>query len=131
MSATTCSYPFTAPEVSPATIRRWKMNTKMMIGMVMMTPAAAIEPTGVSNWEAPEKNAIAAGTVRELLVEVSEIAKTKSFQQKMNTRIAVVTMPGAASGAITRRNAWNGVAPSTLAAFSRLQGISRKNADRV
>jgi hypothetical protein len=62
---------------------------------------------------------------------VSEIANTKSFQQKMNTRIAVVTMPGAASGAITRRKACMGVAPSTLAAFSRSQGISRKNADRV
>src|SRR6266536_5463842 len=81
----------------------------MMIGMVMTTPAAAIEPTGVSNCEAPEKNAIAAGTVREALVEVSEIANTKSFQQKMNTRIAVVTTPGAASGAITRMNACSGV----------------------
>ena len=43
----------------------------------------------------------------------------------------VVTMPGAASGAMTRMNAWNGVAPSTLAAFSSSQGISRKNADSV
>ena len=59
------------------------------------------------------------------------MANTKSFQQKMKTRIAVVTMPGAASGAITRMNAWKGEAPSTLAAFSRSQGISRKNADRV
>ena len=31
----------------------------------MTTPAAAIEPIGVWNCEAPEKNAIAAGTVRE------------------------------------------------------------------
>ena len=28
-------------------------------------------------------------------------------------------------------NAWKGVAPSTLAAFSSSQGISRKNADSV
>src|SRR4029450_13102999 len=102
-----------------------------MMGMVTPTPAAAIEPIGVWNWEAPEKNAIAAGTVWEALVEVSEIAKTKSVQQKMNTRIAVVTMPGAASGAITCRNACMGVAPSTLAAFSSSQGISRKKAERV
>jgi hypothetical protein len=99
--------------------------------MVMTTPAAAIEPIGVSNCEAPEKNAIAAGTVWEALVEVSEIANTKSVQQKMNTRIAVVTMPGAASGAITRRNAWKGLAPSIWAARSSYQGISRKNADKV
>ena len=74
---------------------------------------------------------MAAGTVRALLVDVSEIANRKSFQQKRNTRIAVVNMPGAASGAITWRNAWNGVAPSTLAAFSSSHGISRKNADSV
>ena len=33
-------------------------------------------------------SAIAAGTVCAADVEVSEIAKTKSFQAKMNTRIA-------------------------------------------
>ena len=49
----------------------------------------------------------------------------------MNTRIAAVTMPGAASGAITLRNACPGVAPSIFAAFSRSHGISRKNADIV
>src|SRR5512143_56554 len=102
-----------------------------MMGMVMMTAAAAIEPIGVSNCEAPVKNASAAGTVRALSVDVSEIAMRNSFQQKMNTRMAVVTMPGAASGAMTRMNAWVGVAPSTWAAFSRSQGISRKNADSV
>ena len=32
----------TAPDVSPATIRRWKNSTKMMIGMVMTTAAAAV-----------------------------------------------------------------------------------------
>ena len=34
--------PLTAPDVSPATIRRWKNSTMMMIGMVTMTDAAAI-----------------------------------------------------------------------------------------
>ena len=74
---------------------------------------------------------MAAGTVRARVVDVSEMANRKSFQQKMNTRIAVVNMPGAASGAITLVNAWNGVAPSILAAFSSSHGISRKNADSV
>src|SRR4051794_29263378 len=74
---------------------------------------------------------MAAGTVRARLVDVSAVANKKSFQAKMNTRIAEVNMPGAASGAITLRNAWNGVAPSTRAALSRSHGISRKNADRV
>ena len=77
----------------------------------------------------PWKNAIAAGAVRARSVDVSEIANRKSFQAKMKTRIAAVNIPGAASGAITVRNAWNGVAPSACAACSSSHGISRKNAD--
>ena len=49
----------------------------------------------------------------------------------MKTRIAVVNTPGAASGTMTLRKAWNGVAPSTWAACSSSHGISRKNADIV
>src|SRR5712692_6512294 len=103
----------------------------MTIGMVMTTAAAAIGPVGDVNWELPLKNASAAGAVRELIVEVNEMAKRNSFQQNRNTRMAVVTIPGAASGAMTLVNAWNGVAPSILAAFSSSQGISRKKADRM
>src|ERR1700694_2612004 len=112
-------------------MRRWKNSTKMMIGMVMMTAAAAIDPVGAVNCELPVKKPMAAGTVRARVVDVSEMAKRKSFQQKMNTRIAVVNIPGAASGAMTFVKAWNGVAPSILAAFSSSHGISRKNADNV
>src|SRR5450755_1296259 len=100
----------------------------MMIGMVMTTAAAAIGPV---NTEPPLKYCMAAGAVRELIVEVNEIASRNSFQQARNTRIAVVTIPGAASGAMTLVNAWNGVAPSIFAAFSSSHGISRKNADRM
>jgi hypothetical protein len=42
-----------------------------------------------------------------------------------------VKTPGMASGAITFRNAWYGVAPSIFAAYSSSHGISRKNAERV
>ena len=59
------------------------------------------------------------------------MANRKSFQAKMNTRIAEVKTPGAASGAMTCRNAWKGVAPSTRAALSRSHGISRKKAESV
>src|SRR3954468_17533168 len=45
--------------------------------------------------------------------------------------IAVVNTPGAASGTMTFRNACQVVAPSTCAACSISQGISRKNADMV
>ena len=83
------------------------------------------------NCDAPVKNASAAGTVRASSVDVSVIANRKSFQAKMKTRIAAVNMPGAASGTMTLRNAWNGVAPSTWAACSSSHGISRKNADSV
>ena len=79
----------------------------------------------------PVKNASAAGTVRDASLDVSEIAKRKSFQAKMKTRIPVVNMPGAASGTMTLRNACIGVAPSTWAACSSSHGISRKNAESV
>ena len=48
-----------------------------------------------------------------------------------NAMIAVVKTPGAASGTMTLRNACQDVAPSTCAACSISQGISRKNADSV
>ena len=73
----------------------------MMIGTVTTTEAAAMEPVGCSNWELPVKKAMAAGTVRAALVEVSAVAKRKSFKAKINTRIAEVNTPGAAKGAIT------------------------------
>src|SRR5690606_12830186 len=100
-----------------------------MIGMVITTAAAAIDPVGCWNCELPVKNAIAAGTVRADSVEVSEIANRKSFQRKRNTRSAVVNTPGAASGPVTVRSACGGVAPSAVAAFARSQGSARKNAD--
>ena len=81
--------------------------------------------------DAPWKKASAAGTVRALSVDVSEMANRKSFQQKKNVRIAVVNTPGAASGTITLRNACHEVAPSTCAACSISHGICRKNADMV
>src|SRR3954468_4818114 len=103
----------------------------MMMGMVTTIAAAAIEPVGCWNWDAPGNCESAAGTVCAFFVDVSETAKTKSFHAKMNTRIAVVNTPGAASGAITFVNAWNGLAPSIWAACSSSHGISLKNADRV
>src|SRR5947209_14614187 len=112
-------------------MRRWKISTMMTIGMVTMTAAAAIEPVGCSNWEFPVKKARAAGTVRELSVDVREIENRKSFQAKKNTRMAAVNTPGAASGTMTLRNASNGVAPSTWAACSSSHGISRKKAESV
>ena len=76
-----------------------------MIGMVITIAPAAIDPVGSSNCELPVKFAIATGAVMAALVAVSDSASSRSFQAKMNTRIAAVTMPGAASGAITRRKA--------------------------
>src|SRR5271156_3877538 len=99
------SYPFTAPEVNPATIRRWKTRTKTIIGTVIAIAPAAIDPVGSSNCELPVKFAIATGAVIAALVAVNDKASSRSFQAKMNTRIAAVTIPGAASGAITFRNA--------------------------
>src|ERR1700683_3089563 len=112
-------------------MRRWKNSTKTRIGRVMITAAAAMLPMGFSNDELPVKKAMAAGTVRELLVEVNEMAKRKSFQQNRNTRIDAVTRPGMARGAMTRTKDCSGVAPSISAARSRSRGISRKNEERM
>src|SRR4051812_48364778 len=103
----------------------------MMIGMVTSTDAVASCPYGGLNGSGPTKYDSCAGTVRAWVVEVREIASTNSFHAKKNVRIAAVKTPGAASGTITLRNACHVVAPSTCAACSISQGISRKNADMV
>jgi hypothetical protein len=121
----------TAPLVRPATMRRWKISTRATTGMVTITAAAAMDPVGSTNWEAPEKRPSAAGTGRAALVEVSEMPYAKSFHAMKKAMIAVVNTPGAASGTITLRNACQVVAPSTWAACSISHGISRKNADMV
>ena len=62
----------------------------MMIGTVTTTAAAAIDPVGCWNCDAPGNCEIAAGhRLRRVDVDVSETANTKSFQAKMKTRIAV------------------------------------------
>lgn len=76
-----------------------------MIGTVITIAPAAIDPVGSSNCELPVKFAMATGAVIAASVAVSDSASSRSFHAKMNTRIAAVTMPGAARGAITRRNA--------------------------
>lgn len=76
-----------------------------MIGAVITIAPAAIEPVGSSNCELPVKFVIATGAVIAALVEVYDNASSRSFQAKMNTRIAAVTKPGAASGTITLRKA--------------------------
>src|SRR3954453_19468696 len=99
----------------------------MMIGTVTTTDAVASSPYGGLNGSGPTKKDSCAGTVRDAVVEVSEIASTNSFQAKKNGRMAAVKTPGAASGTITLRKACQAVAPSTWAACSISHGISRKN----
>src|SRR3954454_1584674 len=103
----------------------------MITGTVTITDAVASCAYGGLNGSGPTKNAIWAGTVRDAVVDVSEIASTNSFHAKKNVRIAAVNTPGAANGTITLRNACQDVAPSTCAACSISHGISRKNADSV
>ena len=46
----------------------------MMMGIVTTTAAAAMDPVGSANCDVPVKKASAAGTVRELFVQVSVMA---------------------------------------------------------
>src|SRR3954451_25049060 len=103
----------------------------MTIGTVTTTEAVASSPYGGLNGSGPTKKDSCAGTVREAVVDVSEIARTNSFHAKKNGRMAAVKTPGAASGTITLRKACHDVAPSTWAACSISHGISRKKAERV
>src|SRR5215213_1905873 len=104
--ATARHHPLTAPAVSPATIRLWKITTANTIGTVITTEAALIVPRGISNFWLPVKNAMAAGTVRALEELVRVTASRNSFQTKIAVRSPAVTSPGAASGSTTLRKAW-------------------------
>ena len=48
-------HPFTAPDVSPATILRWNSRTMMITGIVTTTEAAAKSPYGGLNGSGPTK----------------------------------------------------------------------------
>src|SRR5262249_1017872 len=60
-------YSFTAPAVSPETIRRWKKSVRRASGSVAITEAAAICPQGSTC--SPAKSAMATGMVRRSGVE--------------------------------------------------------------
>jgi len=49
----------------------------------------------------------------------------------MNTKINVVTTPGAAAGSVTRRNALNRPHPSMRAASSISSGTAARHADSI
>ena len=70
---------------------------------------------------------------REIPWELEQAAQVDGATpwQAFRKVILPLATPGAASGAITRRNACAGVAPSIFAAFSSSHGISRKNAESV
>src|SRR5918998_4784599 len=100
---------FTPPAVRPATIRRWKINTAISNGTVTITPAAMMVPYGVSNPVVPVNLLIATVAVCLSADGRNVRASRNSFQDPMNTMIAVVETPGAASGRDTLRNATPGV----------------------
>jgi hypothetical protein len=85
-----------APAVNPSIILLWNAKANMMIGMVTTSEAAAISPQGISC--RPGKRAIPTGIVLEAIVEVKVRAKRNSFQEKMNTNIAVAKSPGVDKG---------------------------------
>ncbi len=94
------------------------------------TPAAIWLPNGVSYVVAPVNFEMVTGAVCMPGLLVIDRAMRNSFQAAMNVMIAVVKIPGAASGMMTLRNAWPRVQPSTIAACSSSSGICRKNVVR-
>ena len=62
--------------------------------------------------------------VCEFGVDVNDRARRNSLYVTITLKMAVATMPGAASGRMIRRSADSGVSPSTNAASSISGGIS-------
>src|SRR5690606_30902007 len=114
------------PADSPFTIRRWNSSTSTTRGSVTTTPAAICEPNGCWNSVSPANLASATVTGVEARVIETTLEIRYSFQAAKNTSREVVATPGAASGRITRAKAPTGPQPSTRAASSSSQGISRK-----
>src|SRR5262245_57450672 len=114
-------------------IRFWNTSATMIIGMVTTTQAAVMLPIGRWKSTAPVNWEIATGTVWATSGSrgAKVLASRNSFQAETKMMIAAANTPGAASGGITRKNALNGVAPSTLAASSSSFGIAAKNVVRM
>ena len=102
----------------------------MTKGIVMMTPAAICVPNGVLNCEDPVNfdSITVAGCIFGSLIIVT--ATRNSFHAPMKTMMAVVKIPGVASGRMILRNACGGVQPSTMADCSSSSGICLKNVVR-
>ena len=97
------AHPFTAPWVRPETIWRWNSTTRMTTGMVTTTAAAEIAPVGSSKYDAPVKNASAAGTGRAALVDVPTVvmALVAAFLLiRFKASSAWIVLGGAAAGAV-------------------------------
>src|SRR5262249_19688705 len=110
------AHPFTAPRVSPETIRRWNTSTRKKRGRLASVIAAHNGPQGISYNEAPETLAMPAVTVLAWSRVRKVTASMNSFHAKMKTRMPAVTIAGAASGAITRTRRWGAESPSRRAA---------------
>jgi hypothetical protein len=71
---------------------------------------------------------MATGTVWRSGPSVNESANRNSFHAYMNVSMALVAMPGSASGNMISSAARARLAPSIIAASSRSRGSCRKNA---
>jgi hypothetical protein len=96
------------------------------VGTVIITPAAMIMPQ--STIVALKRSLTPTGSVFSSSDVISTSAKRKSFQARMNVKIAAAISPGRASGSTTYHTVRPLPAPSTRAASSSSSGIDWKNA---
>src|SRR6202022_1962651 len=94
---------FTAPAVRPATIRYWKIMTRITSGIVTTMDAAMIEPQGCSNALVPLNWDMTTGTVFIVSVTVNVRANKNLFQAAMKARSPVEINPGSVSAKRTSR----------------------------
>ena len=100
----------------------------MIKGTVTIIVADAISPHGRSY--CPWNIEMPTGTVRINSFVLNVNANRNSFQAVMNIMIAVVNIPGSASGKMTLKYVWKIDAPSIFADSSSSNGIVLKKADK-
>ena len=88
-----------APPVSPRTIDLWENNTRITIGIVIVTPTAMINSQGFSQGEYPAYISVMA--TLSVFAEgevVNESGYSRSFQALTKLMSPIVTNPGTVTG---------------------------------
>ena len=108
----------------PWTIQRLARANITIVGRIVSTAAALMEPQSMLNVEM--KPLSAEGTVRFASVFISTTDRNSSFQQFTKLKMNAAMMPGVITGTSTRNSAPSREQPSIIAASSSASGTFSK-----